>query len=147
MQMDDDAQLRMKLRKIEALFARAGTDGERAAAGAALERIRERLAQAERVERPIETRFTFADGWSRRLFLALCRRYELRPYRYKRQRYTTVMLRAPESFVHGILWPEFVELNKALTEYLTTATERIIREEVHRDTAEAEEVDDPPRLE
>jgi len=83
-----------ELRKIEALFARAGTDGERQAAGAALERIRERLARAQRADRVIEIKFTFPDGWARRLFLALCRRYGLHPYRYKRQRRTTVMLRA-----------------------------------------------------
>ncbi|MBI4518697.1 MAG: hypothetical protein HY699_23115 [Deltaproteobacteria bacterium] len=145
--MDDDEQLRAKLRKIEALFAGAGTDGERLAAAAALERIRERLAQAQRSERPIETKFTFPDSWARRLFVALCRRYELHPYRYRRQRYTTVMLRAPHSFVHTVLWPEFQALNKALTEYLAAATERIIRDEVHRDTAEAEEVDEPAQLE
>jgi hypothetical protein len=144
--MDDDAPLRAKLRKIEALFAGAGTDGEREAAGAALARIRERLARAQKADRPIEIKFTFPDHWARRLFVALCRRYELRPYRYKRQRHTTVMLRAPESFVATILWPEFAELNAALTEYLAAATERIIREEVHRDTAEAEEVEDPPQL-
>ena len=144
--MDVDAQLRAKLRKIEALFAGAGTDGERVAAAAALERIRSRLAQAQRAERPIEIKFTFPDGWSRKLFVALCRRYELHPYRYKRQRYTTVMLRAPDSFVHTILWPEFQALNTALREYLAAATDRIIREEVHRDTAEAEEVDEPPQL-
>jgi len=145
--MDDDAQLRAKLRKIEALFARAGTDGEREAAGAALGRIRERLAQAQRTDRVIEIKFTFPDHWARQLFVALCRRYELRPYRYKRQRRTTVMLRAPETFVATILWPEFRALNGALTEYLAAATERIIREEVHRDTAEVEEVDEAPQLE
>ena len=37
--------LRDKLRKIEALFAGAATPGEKAAAGAAAERIRERLGQ------------------------------------------------------------------------------------------------------
>ena len=142
----DDAQLRAKLRKIEALFAGAGTDGERTAAAAALARIRQRLEQAQREERPVEIKFTFPDHWARRLFVALCRRYELRPYRYKRQRYTTVVLRAPNSFVQSVLWPEFQQLHEALNEYLNTATERIIREEVHLDTAEAEEVAEPPRL-
>jgi hypothetical protein len=142
----DDAELRAKLRKIEALFAGAATAGERSAAAAALGRIRERLEEAQREEPPVEIKFTFPDHWTRRLFVALCRRYELHPYRYKRQRYTTVMLRAPDSFVQSILWPEFRQLHEALNEYLNTATERIIREEVHRDTAEAEEVDEPPQL-
>lgn len=144
--MDDDAILRAKLRKIEALFAGAGTEGERLAAEAALQRIRQRLVQAQAVEKPIEMKFTFPDSWARRLFVALCRRYDLSPYRYKRQRYTTVMLKVPKSFVDAVLWPEFGELHAALNEYLSNATERIIREEVHRDTREAEEVDEPMRL-
>jgi hypothetical protein len=37
-------------------------------------------------------------------------------------------------------------LHSALREYLDAATERIIREEVHRDTAEAKEVDEPAKL-
>ncbi len=141
-----DAELRAKLRKIEALFAGAGTEGERLAAGAALRRIRERLERAQRSDRIIETKFTFPDAWSRRLFVALCRRYDLRPYRYKRQRYTTVMLRAPDSFVRQTLWPEFGQLNEALRDWLAAATDRIIREEVYRDVHEADEVEEPSRF-
>ncbi len=144
--MDDEAILREKLRKIEALFAGAGSEGERLAAEAALQRVRERLAQAQRQEKPIEVKFTFPDHWARRLFVALCRRYDLSPYRYKRQRHTTVVLRAPNSFVETTLWPEFTALHGALNEYLNAATERIIREEVHRNTAEAEEIEEPARL-
>ena len=44
--MTPELALREKLRKIEALFAGAGTAGERIAAGAAADRIRERLDQA-----------------------------------------------------------------------------------------------------
>jgi hypothetical protein len=43
--MTPDEILRGKLRKIEALFAGAATPGEKAAAGAAAERIRQRLGQ------------------------------------------------------------------------------------------------------
>jgi hypothetical protein len=144
--MDDESVLREKLRKIEALFAGATSEGERLAAQAALERVRERLAQAQREEKPIELKFTFPDHWARRLFVALCRRYGMAPFRYKRQRHTTVMLRAPRSFVDSTLWPEFGALHRALREYLDAATERIIREEVHRDTAEAKEVEEPAKL-
>ena len=41
--MSTESQLREKLRKIEALFAGAGTAGERLAAEAALEGVRARL--------------------------------------------------------------------------------------------------------
>lgn len=144
--MNDDAELRARLRKIEALFAGAGTAGEKLAAGAALQRIRERLEQARRTAGPIEMKFTFPDFWARRLFVALCRRYALEPYRYKRQRRTTVMLKVPRSFVDETLWPEFGELHRALNDYLNKATERIIREEVHGDTAEAPEVDEAVQI-
>lgn len=141
--MFDEAALREKLQKIEALFAGAATTGERVAAEAALERVRARLAELERRDTPIEMQFSLSDQWSRRLFLALCRRYGLKPYRLYRQRLTTVMLRVPKGFVDQVLWPEFQELNKALTQYLNEVTTRIIREEVHRDTSEATEVMQP----
>jgi hypothetical protein len=49
------------------------------------------------------------------------------------------MVRIPRSFVDRTLWPEYLQIKKALDEYLTEATERIIREEVYRDTREAPE--------
>ena len=137
--MTDEAQLREKLRKIEALFAGAGTVGEKLAAEAALERVRARLADLERSDKPIEMQFSLPDQWSRQLFLALCRRYGLKPYRLYRQRVTTVMLRVPRRFVDQVLGPEFQELNAALMQYLNEVTTRVIREEVHRDTSEAAE--------
>lgn len=145
--MDEESLLRARLRKIEALFAGTSSSGERAAAEEALQRIRRRLVEAQREEAPAEIKFTFPDQWARRLFVALCRRYELKPYRYRRQRHTTVVLRAPRAFIESILWPEFQELHRALNEYLANATERIIRDEVHRDAGEAPEVDEPPQLE
>jgi hypothetical protein len=135
----NEQQLREKLRKITALFEGAATPGERQAAAAAMDRLRKALNETVRTEPLPETKFTMADQWQRRLFLALCRRYGLKPYRNKGQRYTTVMLRAPRSFVHNTLWPEYVELQSALHAYLTEATERIIREEVFGDAGEAEE--------
>jgi tRNA nucleotidyltransferase (CCA-adding enzyme) len=137
--MVTEEQLREKLRKISALFEGATTTGERNAAAAAIERMKKALGAAQEAEQPVEFQFTMPDRWQRRLFSALCRRYGLEPYRYKRQRYTTVMLRVPRSFVDKTLWPEYQELREALNEYLTEATERIIREEVYGDAGEASE--------
>lgn len=138
--------LREKLRKIEALFAGAATAGEKAAAGAAAERIRERLGQTAGRESAIEMKFSITDVWSRQLFIALCRRYGLRPYRHRRMHRQTLMINAPRSFVEQVLWPEFQELSAALVAYLSEITEKVIREEVHGETGEAEEVDEPPRI-
>jgi hypothetical protein len=88
--MSTESQLREKLRKIEALFAGAGTAGERLAAEAALERVRARLGELSRQDPSIEMQFSMPDQWSRHLFLALCRRYGMKPYRYYRQRRNTV---------------------------------------------------------
>ena len=138
--MSTESQLRDKLRKIEALFAGAGTSGERLAAEAALERVRARLSDLRRQDPPAELQISLSDQWSRRLFLALCRRYGLEPYRYHRQRRTTLMVRAPRRFFDQVLWPEFSELDRALQAYLHEVTLRVIREDVYADASEAREV-------
>ena len=125
--------------KISALFEGATTTGERNAAAAAIERVKKALAGMLRTEPTVEMQFSLPDRWQRRLFSALCRRYGLQPFRYKRQRHTTVMIRVPRSFVDKTLWPEYLQIKDALDEYLAEATERIIREEVFRDAGEAPE--------
>jgi hypothetical protein len=137
--MTTEAELKDKLRKIEALFAGAATAGERDAAQAARDRIQAKLRESEGRESSVEMRFTLGDGWNLKLFLALCHRYGLKPYRKRGQRRTTVMLSVVPSFADDILWPEFTQLAEALMTYLNEATERIIREEVFKDTAEPEE--------
>jgi hypothetical protein len=137
--MATQSQLREKLRKIEALFWGGATAGERGAAEAALERVRARLAQLNQQDPPIAMQFSISDPWSRHLFMALCRRYGINHYRYHRQRRTTVMVRAPRRFI-DLLWREFADLNADLQAYLQEVTFKIIREEVHGDTSEAQEV-------
>jgi hypothetical protein len=134
----DEAQLIQKLRLVENLFAGATTTGEREAAANASDRIRRRLADVQLGDPPIEQKFRLTDVWSRRLLLALMRRYGIRPYRYAGQRHTTVMARVPRGFVDQTLWPEFVELDAVLRRYLEETTERMIREGLESDISEAE---------
>lgn len=138
--MITQSQLREKLRKIEALFSGAGTAGERIAAEAALARVRAKLADLERRDPPVELQFSLPDQWSRHLFIALCRRYGLRPYRYHRQRRTTVMVRASRRFLDEVLWREFCDLDADLQAYLHEVTLKVIREEVYADASEAPEI-------
>ncbi len=144
--MSNEQQLREKLRKIEALFAGAGTPGEKQAAGAAAERIRSQLQDAGRTEPVIELRYSIPDQWQRRLFIALCRRYGLKPFRYVRMKRQTLVVKGPRTFLERILWPQFVELSGALTAYLDEVTDKVIREEVHGETREADEVAEPKGL-
>jgi len=138
--MDDRHKLAETLRKIEALYAGAATPGERDAAASARERIRARLNAFTEQERSEEFRFAMDNPWSRKMFVALLRRYGIEPYRYNRQRRTTVMARVPRSFVETTLIPEFEEINRALLEHLNRITDDIISQEISSDTSEASEV-------
>ncbi|MEB3156606.1 MAG: hypothetical protein VKO26_04130 [Cyanobacteriota bacterium] len=128
-----------KLRRIEALHARPGSEGERQAAERARERIQARLKQLEAEEPPIEFRFTLADQWSRHLFVALLRRYGVQPYRYRGQRRTTVMARLSRPFVNDTLWPEYLELQGTLAAYFDALTDRVIEQALEVKAGEAEE--------
>jgi hypothetical protein len=134
----DERQLIQRLRLVENLFAGAATDGEREAAANAAERIRRRLGELERSDPAVEYTFRLSHIWSRRLLLALLRRYGIRPYRNCGQRHTTVMAQVSRRFVDETLWPEFQELNKVLHDYLSETTERVIREGLDADSSEAE---------
>lgn len=131
-----EQQLREKLHKIYALFNGATTLGERNAAMAAIDRLKKSLAELPKSEPLVELQFKLPDRWQRRLFMALCRRYGLTPFRYKGQRFTSVMVKAPKSFIKETLWPEYLELSNSLDEYLNEATEKIIREELFVDSSE-----------
>ena len=124
-------QLRERLTKVEALFFGATTAGERAAASAAAERLKAKLDEVGRVDPPVELKFTVPDTWSARLFIALCRRYGFDPFRYSRQRHTTIMVRAPRRLFEGLVWREFIELHADLAAYLDETTKRLIRETIH----------------
>lgn len=134
-----EAQLVAKLQRIEALYARAGSEGERVAAERARERIQARLAELAAAEPPVEFRFSLADQWSRHLFVALLRRYGIQPYRYRGQRRTTVMARLSDSFVNETLWPEFLELQATLVAYFDALTDRVIEQALNVKAGEAEE--------
>lgn len=142
----DEARLIERLRLIEALHAGAAIEGERNAAERARGRILERLQAWQQEDPLLEYRFTLADMWSRKVFVALLRRYGIRPYRYSRQRRTTVMAKLPRRFVDEALWPEFQEISETLRTYLSDVTERVVRHVFHPDSSEAEVIEKPEQL-
>ena len=142
----DEARLIEKLLAVEALHAGATTKGERVAAENARRRILERLAELVAEDPPAEYRFSMTDMWSRKVFVALLRRYDITPYRYKGQRYTTVMAKVPRRFVDETLWPEFQELSDTLKSYLAEVTDRVVSQVIHADSSEAGVVSRPPQL-
>jgi hypothetical protein len=138
--MSIEEQLRDKLEKVEALYFGAGTAGEKNAAEAAIERLRAKLAEHSQQDPPVEMQFSMPDPWAVRLFVALCRRYGLRPYRYPRQRRTTIMVRAPRGFFEAVIWRQFSDMHSDLWAHFEAATDRLIRQVVHSDTSDAETV-------
>ena len=133
--MNED-ELIQKLGRIEALFAGAQTEGEKNASAHALDRIQKKLSDLQVDDPPAEYQFSMTNKWSKKLFIALLRRYGLKPYRYPRQRHTTVMVKISKSFLDETLWPEFTELNKTLNSYLESITSRIISESIFTDSEE-----------
>ncbi len=142
----DETKLIDKLRLIEALYSGATTKGERVAAERARDRILERLKQWEREDPPVEFQFSMGDMWARKVFVAMLRRYGIRPYRYKGQRYTTVMAKVSKRFVDETLWPEFQEISATLRTYLSDVTDRVVQQFIHQDSSEAEVVEKSKQL-
>lgn len=125
------------LRKIEALHAGTTFDGERDASRQAAERIRARIAELRGQEQDEELRYSLTDPWKRQLFLALCRRYGLRPFRRQGQRASSIQVRAPRTFQLKTLWPEYLALAAGLHDHLAAVTERAVRAAIHEDVTEA----------
>jgi len=136
--MTEEQRLIEKLQRIEALFAGAATPGEREAAAQARDRIQARLGQQQKTDPPVEFAFNLRDRWSHKLLIALLRRYQIRPYRYRGQRYTTIMARVPTGFVNETLWPEFQELDRTLAAFLNEVTDRVISQGIEADMAEVD---------
>ncbi|KWV49291.1 hypothetical protein AS156_16245 [Bradyrhizobium macuxiense] len=142
----NEEQLRERLRKVEALYFGATSPGEREAASAAADRLNAKLEEVARRDPPVEMKFSLPDEWSVRLFVALCRRYGVRPFRYPRQRRTTIMVRAPRRFFDAVVWRQFSDLHTDLWIYFEQTTERLIKDAIHTDTTDAETAAEPNLL-
>ncbi len=135
--MSDEQRLKEKLRAIEALIAGTTYGGERDAAAGARQRIIERLV-AVMAETPIEWQFT-VDRYERQLLIALARRYDLKPYRYHRQRYSTLIIRAPERFLRETFLPEYDRMVEVLGNHLAELTQRVVADVLNGDLSEPPE--------
>ncbi len=125
--MMDDEALREKLAKVEALFRRAASPGEKAAAGAAMDRLHDRLGSRDRPPDPKEEyQYSLPDAWSVRLFIAICRKHGVHPYRYAGQRRTTVMVRVRKREFDRVVWEEFIRLHTELEDYFEGVTDHLI---------------------
>lgn len=124
--MLDEKKLIEKLLKIQALHENTGSDGEKSAALAAMQRLTAQLKEVDARPATEEFKFTFDNPWSRKLFIALLHKHKIKAYRKPRQKKTTVMASMTEEFCDRLLWPEFVALNNEMAAYLNQAADEII---------------------
>jgi hypothetical protein len=121
--MGEEDKLIDRLRTIEATFA-GSTEAD--SADRARARILAIIAELATKEPPVEFQMSARDFWSYRILVALLRRYGVKPYRYPRQRPTTVMAKMSPSFAHEIFVPEYRRFSSAIEEYFHGITERVV---------------------
>jgi hypothetical protein len=126
-----------KIKKIEALINGASTEGEKNAAISARERILLKFPALDPKQNIVEYSLKVGNNWHKKLLLAICRKYEVRPYRYPRQKHTTVMVRVNPGFLEKVLWKEFLEYTQLLEGLVNDITDEMIAK-IHKHEEEDE---------
>lgn len=119
-----------KLAEVESKHA-AGKSG-----ADAIEVIRRQIEERRAREGEIEYRCSVADPSMQRVFVAVCERYGIEPYRVPRQRQSTISIRAPRSFIQEILWPLFEEMGRVVEAWLYEKTSELMRAWSKRESTE-----------
>lgn len=121
-----------KIKKVEALLKGATTEGERQAAQFAKDKLQKRIKE---IKIPAEFRLYTPDAWHKKLLAAICRKHGVTPYRYHRQKYTTVMVTTDEHTMNEVIWKEYMLVAEILEELVTDVTDDLIRT-IHEDEGE-----------
>lgn len=121
-----------KIRKIEALIASTSSEGERKAAEFAKQRLLEK-ADAQ----PLEYKIGSDGLWKKRLFMALCQKHGLSPYRRSGQKRTTTLVRSTKPFMDEVLWPEYLKYATAFDELASDILNDLVQK-IHRVSDEDE---------
>jgi hypothetical protein len=124
-----------KIKKIESLIEGAKSEGEKNAAQSAKERILKKYPELETHKDTIEYSLYTPGNWHKKLLIALCRKYGIKPYRYYRQKHTTVMIKANKDFIDKVLWNEYLDYSKHLEELVEEITDDLIAK-IHKHNEE-----------
>ncbi len=125
-----------RIKKIEVLINGATTAGEQTAAISAKDRLLKKHPTLEIDKDVHEYKLFTSDSWHKKLLLAICRKYGVLPYRYKRQKYTTVMVKINGTFLNDILWPEYLEYSDHLEKLVEEVTDGLINK-IHKHEEES----------
>ena len=121
--MVDDAELNARLSRMAKAFRTTGRHTEMY--GADTDPEQSRIGSCTYTEPETELQFSFFDPLLIKLFLAVCRKHGIRPFRYSRQKQTTVMVRAREQEFQRTVWMEFSLLEAELVSCLEGITDRL----------------------
>jgi uncharacterized protein YqiB (DUF1249 family) len=127
-------ELAEKIRKIEALIASTKSEGERRAAQLAKMRLQVKIA-----EKPLEYTVRLGNFWKKKLFVAICNKYQLKTYRYAKQKYTTAMVRVSQPFMDSVVMPEFRKYDSLFEDLANEIMQNLISK-IHQGTEEDEVV-------
>lgn len=108
----------------------------------------ELVVDSEIDEEIIEMKFSLRDIYNKKLFIALARKHGYKPYRYPKQKHTTVILKGKRSFLDKVLWPQYVSLSQDLGFFLEQVTNELVRKLLaadHSDLPHSEGDSNPPR--
>ena len=78
-------------------------------------------------EEQVEVKFSLNDTYEVKFFIALAQKYKLKPYRKPKQKLTTVMLKASQTYLDECFWPEFESLSDDLNDMLDEIAEEAIK--------------------
>jgi hypothetical protein len=96
-----------KLVKIEALIEKTSSEGEKHAALLAKNRLLSALDLRQSQEL-LEYKVTMDSLWKKRLFIALCNKHGVKPYRYYRQKHTTSNVKVTKIDMETKIWPDYL---------------------------------------
>jgi hypothetical protein len=119
----DETALVAKLDEVAERYVATGGQSGAAAAEIYQGRLREWRAR----EGDEESCFTVPEGVVQRVFVGLCQRYGLTPYRRPRQKRSTLCVRAPQGFVDALFWPQFAALAKLVDFTVVSSVERVVQ--------------------
>jgi hypothetical protein len=122
-----------RIKKLMALLADTEFEGERVAAQAAIDRLAKNVTAEAPKLHETEFRLTTSSDWQKRLLMAICHKHGLKPYRYHRQKYTTVMVRVNEGFLNRVVWPEYLKFSGLLSELVDDITIDLISKIHHHE--------------
>ncbi|WP_306128073.1 hypothetical protein [Roseovarius sp. MMSF_3350] len=81
----------------------------------------------------IELQYSLPDVWSVRIFVALCRKHMVRPYRYPRQRRTPLIVRTRQISFGRTVATEFRALYRESTAYFEATVNHLIADAMKSD--------------